>query len=168
MEAAIQIIGAIDEDAYADFTAKLAVLEQTKKKPARILVEIMSDGGSAMVALAFVSRMRLSSIVIDTLAIGRVASAATLILAAGAKRFITSEAWIMIHEDSADDLSGPVSELEKEVAQMRRQEDQWNSLLEYYSGDKVKKEIYDAMHAQGDTVLNAEEAVEWGFADEIV
>ncbi len=170
MLADIRIIGAIDEDAYAEFCVNLDALENitpTSKRPKRVTLEIMSDGGNAYSALAFVSRMRLSPLQFRTLASGRVASAATLILAAGNERFMTRESWLMVHEDSGG-VEGTVSQMEAEIFHMRAMEDQWNKMLADWSHGKSSKESFDELHKRGDTNMNARECLEWGLIDEII
>lgn len=128
----IQIVGSIDEDMYREFSEKLHEFEA--KKVRDVFVELSSVGGHAYDALAFYSRMRLSPCNITVLAYGLVASAAVLVLAAGDRRLMTKEAWVMVHEDSVHKFSGDVEEVEKAAKQLRVSEDQWNVLLEDRTG----------------------------------
>lgn len=162
----MRIVGVIDEDAYLQFSAQLDVLERQKKIKS-ILVEVVSEGGSALVALAFVSRMRMSPIIINTLILGRAASAATLIAAAGAKRYMAKEAWAMVHEDTGE-VTGTVTHIEAEVKQLRRMEDQWNGLLAKFSKGKVDAEFWTRLNATGDVHLTPEECLRAGLVDYVV
>lgn len=167
----IRITGAIDEANYIDFASKLDVLD-TKSLKRNLIIEICSHGGSADLAFAFVGRMRLSRHSFTTLGNGMVASAATLILAAGDKRLATKETTVMIHEDSIRKLSGKVSEIEEQAIHMRQMEIKWNTLLAEYSNkngrDGFNVAYYNDLHSQGDTYLTPEQAKEHGFIDDIV
>lgn len=169
MLADIRIIGAIDEDAYEAFCTKLDALEnlETKRKPKSVCVEITSDGGSAYLALAFVDRMRLSPLKFVTVGTGRVASAATLILAAGNLRRLTQEAWVMVHEDSGE-VEGSVSEMEAQIKHLRAMENQWNSLLAQYSTGKSTPQVFAELHKRGDVNLTPDECVKLGLVDEVI
>lgn len=164
MGAHIRIIGVIDEDAYREFSERLDALEASDLGES-VRVAITSSGGSAYIALAFASRIRLSPLRITTTAVGFVASAATLILAAGAIRYITKESWVMVHEDSAE-ITGTVTEAEKEIKHSRALEVQWNQLLEQYTGTPAK--VWESIHSSGDTYLSPEECLELGLVNEIV
>lgn len=163
----IRIIGAIDEDAFKDFTLKIDALEASpkvsKKKP--LVIEITSEGGSPYIALAIVSRMRRSAFDIVTIASGLVASAATLIFVTGGKRLMTQEAWLMIHEDSGE-MSGSVSTLERDMKHMRAMEDQWNVIFADNTGPSAQ--YWEKLHAEGDTYLTPERCLELGIIDEII
>lgn len=169
MLANIRIVGEIGEENYVDFCTKLDAIEDIpeKRRPKMITVEIVSEGGSPYLALAFISRMRLSPVKFRTVANGRVASAATLILAAGDWRQMTSEAWVMVHEDS-DELSGTVTQMEKDLKHLRGMEDQWNTLLSGFSKGKSTKRYFDQLHAEGDVHLTPEECLDIGLIDEVI
>lgn len=169
MLADIRIIGAIDEETYEAFCVKLDALENItgKNKPKTVAVEITSDGGSAYLALAFVDRMRLSPLKFVTTGVGRVASAATLILAAGDVRRLTEESWVMVHEDSGE-VEGTVSEMEAAIKHLRAMENQWNSLLSQYSRNKSKPAVFAELHKRGDVNLTPKECVDLGLVDEII
>jgi len=155
----INLIGDIDEDMLTSFSEALRSTDSKK-----IQIQLHSAGGDAHAALAIVSLMRLSKRYITVIGMGYVASAATLILAAGNKRLLTQESWVMVHEDSGE-VSGSVSNLEAEVRQLRRMENQWNNLLEHYTGTKATE--WDHIHLN-DTYLTPQECLDLGLIDEIV
>ena len=167
----LYIIGDIDWDSYKEFTQQLAVLEGKNKT---IYVELASDGGLAYAALAFASRIRLSTSKIHIHASGNVASAAVLILAAGHYRTMAKEAWVMLHEDLGEyePMKGEVTSLEAqlkkqqvEIKQLRRLEDQWDVLLETYTGSS--KETWHKFH-QNTTYLTADDCQFHGLIDKII
>ncbi len=94
----IRIIGAIDTIAFRDFSETLAELEAESTDS--ITLELTSDGGESYVGLAFYSKMVESECKFHVKVYGNVMSAATAILAGGAKRTMMCDAWYMIHDDS--------------------------------------------------------------------
>lgn len=161
----IYVIGDIDWEAYENFSKQVTRLElESKKKDETIFIELASDGGDAHVAIAFASRIRMSPCTIHIVAVGNVASAAVLVLAAGDNRRMATETWCMVHEDTAE-LNGSVVELERESKQLRRQEVQWAKLLENLTGTAA--EFWEQMHKET-TYLTAENCLELGLVDSII
>ena len=162
-EVVVRVVGSIDEASYREFSETPAL----DTKDTSVLVELNSDGGLAVQALAFVSRMRLAPQTIAVLGIGEVCSAATIILAAGTRghRFLTKESWVMTHEDSGK-IKGTVSQMESEVRTARRLEDQWCYLMGKYT--RVSAKAWKKMNASGDVYLNPKECLTMGLIDEIV
>lgn len=159
----IQVIGTINEEAFAAFSKSLRVCEESGIK--KVTLELSSGGGVAYDALSFYNRMRHSSVEIIVLAYGLVASAAVLILAAGDKRLMTSEAWLMVHEDSTSELSAKVTNIEKEAKHLRAMEEQWNLLLELHSNtSSAAWEDY----SREETYFTSSDCLTLGIIDEII
>ncbi len=137
-------------------------LEDPGKSPVNL--QVFSNGGSVYAALAYAAAIRRSSKPIYTYAYGLVASSAVLLLASGSKRYMTKEAWVMVHE-SSDKLKGNMSALEKDVAQLRLLEIQWCELLEELTS--TKKEVWAALHKEN-AYLNAKQCLDLGLVDEII
>lgn len=157
----ITIIGQIDDDSFEKFCTELTVFEE--ESSSRVELELCSEGGYVYNALAFIGRMRRSPCDIYVIGYGYVASAATLILAAGTKRFLSEEAWVMVHEDSLK-MKGTVSESRNELNQIERQERQWNELMaEYCSG---AAQFWANM--KRDTYLSSSDCLRLGIIDKII
>jgi len=159
----IAIIGAIDEGAYLSFSNTLREYEQ--KKCDTVFVELSSGGGTAYDALSFYSRIRLSPCHITIFVTGLVASAAVLVLAAGDRRIMTKESWVMVHEDQAHKLTARVSELEKTGRHLRRLETQWNNLLA--AKTTLSAAGWGRLH-KTETYLSPEDCLRHGLIEEIV
>ncbi len=167
----LYITGDINEESFREFSHGLYLLERkrhvTKEakyaKPVRI--ELNSGGGSAIDALAFYSRMRISPFKFDITLHGCAMSAAVLILAAGDVRRMAKEAWVMVHEDSETIKNAFVKDIEKRGAQLRLLEDQWNELLA--SRTKASKATWAHLH-DDETYLTAEECLAMGLIEEII
>lgn len=158
----IRVIGTIDEEAYKIFSEQLSEFED--KPTLAVRMELSSAGGSAYDAIAFYERIRLSPCDVHITAIGYVASAAVLVLAAGDVRQMTENSWVMVHEDSGK-LTGNTVELEREAKHMRRLETQWTNLLQ--SRTKKSSSSWGAMH-KNTTYLNAHECKALGLVDEVI
>src|ERR1035438_446921 len=94
----LDIIGDIDFENFKEFSELLDALE-SKNSGQPISIHLASHGGDAHAALAYAARIRLSKCEIIITALGNVASAAIMILAAGDRRIMTSESWAMVHEE---------------------------------------------------------------------
>lgn len=159
----ITIAGSIDWETYDTFSANLLALE-TDDKGSKAIVHIASPGGEALAALAICSRIRLSMLLIETVCYGQASSAASLILAYGNHRSITSEGWVMVHEDSGE-VTGNVVELETEVVQKRRLEKQWCKLMAQRTNLTVEQ--WEKLNKRT-TYLSAEQCLKVGLVDQII
>lgn len=158
----LYIVGEINYEAYQKFSESLTELEDKGFK--YIAIELVSDGGDAMAALAFSSRIRNTNCDITIIALGNVASAATLILASGDFRMMSKDAWVMVHEDSGE-VSGTVSEMEREVKHLRALEYQWNDLL--FKLTNTEARVWQDYNKRT-TYLNAEECLKLGLVDKLI
>ncbi len=157
----IRISEELSMESFKLFSKKLAKIEDSED---RIIIELASPGGDSYAALAYSARMRRSPLLIIVEAYGEVASAAVLVLASGDKRKMTSEAWVMVHEN-AGPLEGTVVQLEKETHQLRRLEQQWAELLAERTNTLA--EVWTALH-KDTTYLNAEQCLKLGLIDEVI
>ena len=162
-ERRLQIIGEITDKSYKKFSKKLYELEISDPRET-ITIELSSEGGDAMAALAYSTRIRRCKTPIIIIAYGLVASAAVLILASGERRLMAKEAWVMVHEDSGV-LEGNTSSLERQVKHMRRLENQWNKLLAEYTTTEAEEWDFLALN---ETYLCAGECRDLGLVDKII
>lgn len=163
MSRLINVFGEINDESYIKFARRLTRLLEESHEP--IGLRLISEGGSATAALAYYDSIRRSPAPITITATGLVASAATLILAAGNYRIMTKNAWVMVHEDSCGDDIVKVSELERAAKHMRQMEDQWNALLSERT--KASAKVWAELNLI-DNYLSAETCLELGLIDEIV
>lgn len=158
----LYIVGEITDEAYKRFTRQLSAREAQNLKDVEL--ELVSEGGDPIAALAFAGRIKSSKCNINITAYGQVASAAVLILAAGDHRRMQANCWMMVHEDSAA-LEGEVAQLEKATKHLRRLEDQWSKLLQMYTGTPA--EVWTELHKHT-TYLSAGECRDLKIVDEII
>lgn len=158
----IHLIGAITDETFDVFCRQMTELEGVNGDD--ITIVLSSPGGEAYAALAFSARIRRSTCFTNIRAYGLVASAAVLVLAAGTHRFMSHEAWLMVHEDQLEGLGGSVTEVRKASEVFDRLEDQWAVLLARRS--KTKAEVWRRLHKETN-YLTAKECKKLGIIDYI-
>jgi ATP-dependent Clp protease, protease subunit len=156
----------IDDAAANDVMAQLICLESTE--PDRpISMYINSPGGSLTAMTAVYDTMRYIRPAVHTFCLGQAASAAAVLLAAGAPghRAVVPNARVLIHQPSIDVVRGQTSDLEIYAAEVSRLRRQLEEALAAGTGQTVER-----IHAdiERDLVLTAEEAVAYGLADNII
>jgi ATP-dependent Clp protease protease subunit len=135
-----------------------------------VTLYISTYGGSAdeMFGLFDIMNNCKKSCVIETVGVGKVMSAGTLLLAAGTKghRKITRHCRVMLHQVSAGTF-GPLFNMTTEI-------DAIQSLQENYVNAMVsctnlsKRKLKSLLNERVNVYLSAEEAVEYGLADIII
>ena len=156
----------IDDAAANDVMAQLICLESTE--PDRpISMYINSPGGSLTAMTAIYDTMRYIRPAVHTFCLGQAASAAAVLLAAGAPghRAVVPNARVLIHQPSIDVVRGQTSDLEIYAAEVSRLRRQLEEALAEGTGQTMER-----IHAdiERDLVLTADEAVAYGLADNII
>ena len=143
-----------------------------------ISLYINSPGGLVTAGLAIYDTMQFIKPDVHTIVIGQAASMGSFLAQAGTpgKRFVLPESRTMIHRVSSGTPSTRgsihVQELEFEDARRTFEESKRinQRLTELYVRHNTAGKTYDEMHTtmKFDTFLSAEEAVQWGLADEVL
>jgi ATP-dependent Clp protease protease subunit len=131
-----------------------------------VSIYINSPGGEITGLFAIYDTMQFIKCDVHTICIGQAASAAAVLLAAGAngKRFILPHSRVLIHQPHGG-ASGQAVDIEiqaKEIVRMRESLDQ---LLAYHTGQTVDKVAKDT---DRDFIMSALEAKEYGIVDEVI
>ncbi len=157
----------VDDASADDIIAQLIVLES--QDPDRdILMYINSPGGSFTALTAIYDTMMYIRPDVQTFVIGQAASAAAVLLAAGApgKRFALPNARILIHQPAlAGGDYGQASDIEiqaNEVLRMRSWLEETWAKHSNKTVEQVRKDI------ERDKILIAAEAKEYGLIDEVL
>ncbi len=159
----IYLLGEVNETMYATFTTELdELLSTSSTKP--VQVELSSEGGTVLDALAIVGRIVNAPCPIHVTVYGKCMSAAVLILACADKRSVSSEAWIMHHEDTLR-VKGSTTDLQRMAARAEQDETHWGQLLGKYT--KVD-EVHWRAWARKTTYFTASEALAMGLVDEVL
>jgi ATP-dependent Clp protease protease subunit len=155
----------IDDASANDVMAQLITLESID--PDRdILIYINSPGGSVTSMMAIYDTMQYIQPEIQTVCIGQAASAAAVLLAAGApgKRLGLPHSRVLIHQPSggAEGQSVDIEIQAREIIRMRRMLDE---ILATHTGQDVEKIARDT---DRDFIMTASQAKEYGIIDEII
>ena len=157
----------VDDASADDIIAQLLVLESLD--PDRdILMYINSPGGSFTAMTAIYDTMQFVRPDIQTFVIGQAASAAAVLLGAGApgKRYALPNSRILIHQPalSGGDY-GQASDIEIQANEVLRMRTWLEDTLANHTGrtsDQVRNDI------ERDKILSAEDAKEYGLIDEVL
>lgn len=160
----IVLSGVITEETGAQFLEHITALEYIDHtKPITIYID--TYGGSIDAALLIYDCIRTTSCPINTVGLGKVMSAGTLILSAGDKghRFIGPHTRAMIHEVSGGS-KGTISNMENSINETRRMQDVYATLMAKHTGQKKSKVLEDM---KIDNFMSAKQAIEYGLADKL-
>ena len=159
--------GEINDKSAKDITEKLIYLElKDPNKP--ITFYINTPGGSITAGMAIYDTMQLIKSPISVVVTGLAASMGSILLCGAKKgfRFLFPHARVLIHqplimgqiEASAVDIHIQAQEMEKSRTEL-------NQILANASGQTIEKITHDT---DRDFYLNAQEAIAYGLADEII
>ncbi|WP_432561162.1 ATP-dependent Clp protease proteolytic subunit [Kineococcus sp. SYSU DK003] len=157
----------VDDASADDIIAQLIVLE-SQDTERDIIMYINSPGGSFTALTAIYDTMMYIRPDIQTYCMGQAASAAAVLLGAGApgKRFALPNSRILIHQPAmAGGDYGQASDLEIQANEILRMRSWLENTLAFHSNrtaDQVREDI------ERDKFLTATEAVEYGLIDEVL
>ena len=155
----------VDDTSANDIMAQLLVLES--QDPDRdITMYINSPGGSFTALLAIYDTMRYVRPDVQTVCLGQAASAAAVLLAAGApgKRAALPNSRVLIHQPRTQGTQGQVSDLEIEANEIERMRRLMEETLAEHTGRTAEQIRIDT---DRDKILTAQEAVEYGLIDTV-
>ena len=161
-----QAEGSPIDDAVANVvTAQLLHLESDDpERPISLYVN--SPGGSGSALLSIYDTMQYVRPEVSTICVGQAASAAAVLLAAGApgKRYALPHARILMHQPHAE-LEGQASDLEIHAREILRQRRLIDEILARHTGRPVEEVSRDT---DRDFILTAERARAYGVIDEVI
>jgi ATP-dependent Clp protease, protease subunit len=166
-EERIIFLGAqIDDVSANDVMAQLLALESMD--PDRdITMYINSPGGSFTAMTAIYDTMQYIRCDISTACLGQAASAAAVLLAAGApgKRMALPNSRIIIHQPATEGGYGQGSDIEIQAREIMRMRTLLEDLISRHSDrdlEQVRRDI------DRDKILTAEEAKQYGLVDQVL
>ena len=155
----------VDDTSANDIMAQLLVLEGLD--PDRdITMYINSPGGSFTSLMAIYDTMQYVRPDVRTVCLGQAASAAAVLLAAGApgKRAALPNARVLIHQPATEGARGQVSDLEIQAAEIQRMRTLMEETLARHTGHSAEQISEDT---DRDKILTAQEALEYGIIDQV-
>ena len=157
----------VDDASADDIMAQLLVLES--QDPDRdITMYINSPGGSFTALTAIYDTMQYIKPQIQTVCLGQAASAAAVLLAAGAKgkRLALPNARVLIHQPATGGGgSGQASDIEIQAREIMRMREWLEETLAKHTGQDIAKVNKDI---DRDKILTAQEALEYGLIDQVL
>ena len=156
--------------ALADLKPPKGDLKEGEMPYDPITMYVSTYGGSAdeMFAIFDIMNHCKKSCHIETIGIGKVMSAGTLILAAGTKgkRKISRNCRVMLHQVSAGTY-GPLFNMTTEIDAIQSLQEQYISAMVSCT-NLSKRKLKSLLNERVNVYLTAEEAIEYGLADEII
>jgi ATP-dependent Clp protease protease subunit len=162
----IIILGTPIDDAVANLVCSQLLYLEYEDPDRDINLYINSPGGEITALFAIYDTMRFVRPDVSTFCFGQAASAAAVILAAGAKgkRFALPHARILLHQPYGG-VGGQATDIEIQAKEILRMRDLLNEMLAEATGQSVERIAQDT---DRDFVLEAPQAVEYGLIDEVV
>ena len=161
----IFIGGPIDDGVANSIIAQLLFLDSQNSKE-DIKLYINSPGGQVTSALAIYDTMQYVKANVSTICIGMAASAAALLLAAGAKgkRMVLPNSEVLIHQVMGG-AQGQATDIDIHAKHIINIKKKLNEILAKHTGQAVAKVERDA---ERDYFMSAEEAKKYGIVDKII
>jgi ATP-dependent Clp protease protease subunit len=162
----IVFLGTPIDDTVANLvTAQLIHLESEDPEK-DINLYINSPGGSSTALLGIYDTMQYVRADVSTICMGQAASAAAVLLAAGApgKRFALPHARILMHQPHGE-VGGQAVDIEIHAREILRQRRLVDDILARHTGQPLERISTDT---DRDFILTAEQAKDYGVIDEVI
>jgi ATP-dependent Clp protease protease subunit len=159
--------GQVDDAVSNSICAQFLFLE-AEDQDADISFYINSPGGVVTAGMAMYDTMQYIKPEVSTIVMGQAASMGSLLAQAGSpgKRYLLPKSRTMIHQPSGG-AQGMASDIAIQYAEIERMK---KDLTDIYVQHNSKGKTYDDFEKgmDRDKFLSAQEAIDWGLADEIV
>jgi ATP-dependent Clp protease, protease subunit len=131
-----------------------------------ISIYINSPGGEITALFAIYDTMQYIKPDVQTICVGQAASAAAVLLAAGArgKRYCLPHARILIHQPHGG-ATGQAVDIEIQAKEIIRMRDLLDEILAHHTSQPVEKVAHDT---DRDFIMSASEAQDYGIVDEVI
>ncbi|MEI2640093.1 MAG: ATP-dependent Clp protease proteolytic subunit [Microthrixaceae bacterium] len=163
----IIFLGTPIDDTVANLVCAQLLFLESENPDRDINIYINSPGGDINALLAIYDTMQYIRPEVGTLCFGQAASAAAVLLAAGAtgKRLALPNARVLIHQPYAQSGFAQVSDLEIAANEIIRLKERLEGILSKHTGQTIERIATDT---DRDYVMTAEEAKEYGIIDEVL
>jgi ATP-dependent Clp protease, protease subunit len=131
-----------------------------------ISVYVNSPGGEITALFAIYDTMQYIKPDVQTICVGQAASAAAVLLTAGAngKRYALPHARILIHQPHGG-ASGQAVDIEIQAKEIIRMRELLDEIMAHHTGQPVDKVAHDT---DREFIMSAVEAKEYGIVDEVI
>jgi ATP-dependent Clp protease protease subunit len=162
----IIFLGTPIDDTVANLVCGQLLFLESEDPDKDIHLYINSPGGDITALLAIYDTMKFIRPDVSTFCFGQAASAAAVLLAAGAKgkRFALPHARVLMHQPWGG-VGGQASDIELQAKEILRMRDLLNGVI---AADTGQDEARVASDTDRDFIMTAAEAVEYGVVDEVI
>ena len=162
----IVFLGTGVDDTVANLICAQMLFLESEDSDKDIHLYINSPGGDITGLLAIYDTMKYIKPDVSTFCFGQAASAAAVLLGAGAKgkRYALPHARVLLHQPWGG-VGGQASDIEIQAREILRMRDLLNGMLAADTGQDVERIMKDT---DRDYVMTAEEAVTYGLIDEVI
>ncbi len=162
----IIFLGTPIDDTIANLISAQMLFLESEDPDKDISLYINSPGGDITGLLAVYDTMKYIKPAVSTFCFGQAASAAAVLLGAGAKgkRFALPHARVLLHQPWGG-VGGQASDIEIQAREILRMKDMLNDMLAQDTGQSVERITKDT---DRDFIMSAAEAVEYGLIDEVL
>ena len=164
-ERVVFCVGPIDDYMANVIVAQLLFLE-SENPDKDINLYINSPGGVVTAGLAIYDTMQYIRCDVSTMCVGQAASAASLLLMAGAKgkRYALPNSRVMIHQPSGG-AQGQATDIEIQAREILKLRQRLNEIYVKHTGQPIEA---IERKLERDTYMSAEEARDFGLIDHVV
>ena len=162
----IVFLGTQVDDTSANLIMAQLIHLESEDPDKDISLYINSPGGSVTALLGIYDTMQYIRPDVSTTCLGWAASAAAVILAAGAtgKRYALPHSTVLLHQPSGG-AQGRSADIDIQAREILRQRALVNEILARHTGQPVEQIVRDT---DRDFILDAERALAYGLVDEIM
>ena len=162
----IIFLGTPIDDTVANLICAQMLFLESEDPDKDINLYINSPGGDITGLLAIYDTMKYIKPDVSTFCFGQAASAAAVLLGAGAKgkRYALPHTRVLMHQPWGG-VGGQASDIEIQAREILRMKDMLNEMLSHDTGKSVERISKDA---DRDFILGADEAVTYGLIDEVI
>jgi ATP-dependent Clp protease, protease subunit len=162
----IIFLGTPIDDTVANLICAQMLFLESEDPDKDINLYINSPGGDITGLLAIYDTMKYIKPDVSTFCFGQAASAAAVLLGAGAKgkRYALPHARILLHQPWGG-VGGQASDIEIQAREILRMKDMLNAMLANDTGQSVERITKDT---DRDFIMGAAESVEYGLIDEVI
>jgi ATP-dependent Clp protease protease subunit len=162
----IIFLGTPIDDTIANLVSAQLLHLEAENPDSAISIYINSPGGDLTALFAIYDTMQYIKPELSTICFGQAASAAAVLLAAGAtgKRLALPHARILLHQPWGSG-GGQATDIEIQAKEILRMRDLLNGILAKHTGQPIERIEKDT---DRDFVLEAEQAKEYGIIDEVI
>ena len=162
----IIFLGTPIDDTIANLVCAQVLFLESENPDREISLYINSPGGDITALFAIYDTIQYIKPEISTICFGQAASAAAVLLAAGAngKRLALPHARILLHQPWGSG-GGQATDIEIQAREILRMKDLLNQILARHTGQPLERIEKDT---DRDFVLEAEQAKEYGIIDEVI